>query len=174
MENLRIIVHKTGPFEPDFNNNNTVVDDGCMARRAYAKAQIALVDQHAHLAGEFARVVGDHANVLLALICHLLVHDKPVIDRHAVDRIDALGSQISKSDFKTPKLVDRASGCKRSQKRERKDMFFGKVISGGFFFPTERVRTPDQVVASTDVKGNVKQFYISFRHQIPVLHLCLT
>ena len=135
------VIHQARFFEPRFDD--TVVNDGRIPPRAHTEAQIVLVDQHTHFAGEFRRSIGDDLDVFQALILSPFVHHEAVVDRHAIDFVDPPGGEIGITIFKTGQLVGRAGRGERPRQGEQDYALVGEIVGCRLVFPTKGIGSVD-------------------------------
>lgn len=88
-----------------------IINDGRIPPRPHAEAEVFLAHQHPHLTGELAVAIGYQPNVLHVLTFAPLVHDKGVIDRDTINRINTRGLEFWKQPLKVRQLKRGTCGC---------------------------------------------------------------
>ena len=151
------IVGETFLLEPFLHD--AVVDDGAVTPGAHAETEIVLGHQHAHLARELARAVGNELDILQPLRLAPGVHDEGVVDGDAVDRVDALCLELVIELLEIGKLVGRAGRREGARQREQHHALAGEIVGTGLVFPPERVGSLDRLVAHAGAKGDIGHFF---------------
>ncbi len=102
--------------------DHTVAHEHRVAPRAVAEVQVALVDEHAHLAGELGVAVRQHRQVVAVLVARPLLHDERVVDGQAHDVVDAVLAEHRRQLVVAGQVGGRAGGREGAGQREDDDV----------------------------------------------------
>ena len=116
---------------------------------------MVFLDQHAHAAGEVARSVGKQLHFFQAQGFAPLVHDKRIIDRDAIDLVDAACLELVIEAFISRALLVRTGRGECARQGEYGDSFACEQVLGIHVLPAERVFAVDRFVANAGFQGNL-------------------
>ncbi len=150
-----------GLFEP--RDDAAIFDDHRVAPGPVAKAEMVLVDQHAHPAGEVARTVREELGLADAKMLSPLVHDKGIVDREAVDLIRPRRAQIVIGAFIGGALFGAAGRGERTRQGEDDNALAIKDVGACQIVPAERVGAANRVIANAGAEGDIGNIAVDHR-----------